>query len=140
MKRTHKIKGLKSESIMQVKKMNQNKNNRKSKWNNQFKGKCFNCGEPGHKASERTKPKTAYQGKQNKKKISYFICGQNHYASPCPMRRNKVEQANVFIGMMNMIDEDKFMEEQIESLTELEKVQLVNRILGNMGANQLFEP
>ena len=47
MKRTHKIKGLKSESIMQVKKMNQNKNNRKSKWNNQFKGKCFNCGEPG---------------------------------------------------------------------------------------------
>ena len=42
--------------------------------------------------------------------------------------------------MMNMINKDKFMEEQIESLTELEKVQLVNRILENMGANQLFEP
>ena len=56
------------------------------------------------------------------------------------MRRDKVEQANVFVGMMNVIDKDKFMEEQIESLTELEKVQLVNRILGNMGANQLFEP
>ena len=56
------------------------------------------------------------------------------------MRRKKVEQANSFVGMMNVIDEDKFMEEQIELLTELEKVQLVNRILGNMGANQLFEP
>ena len=42
--------------------------------------------------------------------------------------------------MTNVIDKDKFMEEQIESLTELEKVELVNRILGNMKANQLFEP
>ena len=39
-----------------------------------------------------------------------------------------------------MIDKDKFMKEQIESLTELEKVQLVHRILGNMRANELFEP
>ena len=46
------------------------------------------------------------------------------------MRRNKVEQANIFVGMINVIDEDKFME----------KVQLVNKIFGNMGANQLFEP
>ena len=38
-----------------------------------------------------------------------------------------------------MIDEDKFMEQEVISLTELEKVQLVNRILGHMGANQLFE-
>ena len=56
------------------------------------------------------------------------------------MRKNKVKQANVFVGMMNMIDKDKFMEEKIELLTKLEKVQLVNWILGNMGANQLFEP
>ena len=56
------------------------------------------------------------------------------------MRRNKVKQTNVFVGMMNVIDEDKFMEEQIELLIELEKVQLVNRILGNKGANLLLEP
>ena len=93
-----------------------------------------------HKASECPKLKTAYQGKQNKKIISCFICGQNHYVSQCPMRRNKVEQPNVFVGMMTVIDKDKSIEEQIELLTELEKVQLVNRILGNMGANQLFEP
>ena len=37
--------------------------------------------------------------------------------------------------MTNVIDEEKLMEEQI-----VEKVQLVNRIVGNMGANQLFEP
>ena len=40
--------------------------------------------------------------------------------------------------MPNMIDENKLMEEQIESLIELEKVQVVNRILGNVGANQVF--
>ena len=57
-----------------------------------------------------------------------------------PNEKNKVEQANVFVEMMNMIDEDKFVEEQIELLIELEKVHLVNRILGNMGANQLFVP
>ena len=140
MNRTDKIKEIKSESIMQVKNMNKNKTNRKSKENHQFKGKCFNCGEPGHKACKCPKPKAAYQGKKNKKNISCFICGQNHYASQCPMRRDKVKQANVFVEMTNVIDKDKFMEEQIKSLTELEKVQLVNRILGNMGANELFEP
>ena len=57
---------------MQVKKINQNKNNRKSKWNHQFKGKYFNCGEPGHKASECPKPKITYQGKQNKKEYIMF--------------------------------------------------------------------
>ena len=31
------------------------------------------------------------------------------------------------------------MDKQIESLTELETVQLVNRILWNIGLNQLFE-
>ena len=29
----------------------------------------------------------------------------------CPVRRDKVEQANIFVGMTNVIDEDKFMEE-----------------------------
>ena len=60
MKRTDKIKDVKSESIMQVKKMNQNINNRTSKWNHRFKGKCFHCREPGHKASEYPRPKTTY--------------------------------------------------------------------------------
>ena len=81
MKRTDKIKEVKSERIMQVKKMNQNKNNRKSKWNHQFNGKCFNCGDLGHRASECPTPKTVYQVKKNKKNISCFICGQNHYTS-----------------------------------------------------------
>ena len=44
------------------------------------------------------------------------------------------------MGITNIIDKDKFMEEQIESLTELEKVKLVNRILNKMGSNQLFKP
>ena len=79
---------------------------------------------------------------ENKTKRIYHASyvDKNHYASQCPMRRNKVEQANVFVGMMNMINKDKFMEEQIKLLTELEKVPLVNRILRNMGANGLFEP
>ena len=56
------------------------------------------------------------------------------------MRIDKFEQANVLVGMTNVIDEDKFIIEQIELLTKLDKVQLVNRTLDNMGANQLFEP
>ena len=43
------------------------------------------------------------------------------------------EQTNVFVGMTNIIDEEKFMQEQIEALTELEKVKLVNRILIKIG-------
>ena len=111
MKRTDKIKEVKSESIIQVKKMNQNTNNRKSKLNHQFKGKCYNYGEPGHRTSECSKSKAVHKGKKNKKNISCFIFGQNHYASQCPMTKDKVEQGYVFVGMSNMIDEDKFVEE-----------------------------
>ena len=60
-KRTNKMKEVKSESVILVKKTNRYKNNRKTKWNHQFKGKCFNCREQGHKVSECPKPKTAYQ-------------------------------------------------------------------------------
>ena len=72
MKRAEQNKEMKLESTMQVEKMNQNKTDRKSKWTHQFKGKCFNCGEPECKESVCPKPKTAYQGKQNKKEYIVF--------------------------------------------------------------------
>ena len=51
-----------------------------------------------------------------------------------------VEQANVFIGMTNIIDEEKFMKEGIEALIELKKVKLVSRMFIKMrSTNQLFE-
>ena len=54
---------------------------------------------------------------------------------------DKNEQTNVFVEMINVIDEEQFMQEQIEALTELEKVKLVNRMLIKMGSTvQLFEP
>ena len=74
-KRTNKLKEMKTESIMLAKRMNQHKTERKAKDNNLFKGKCFKCATFGHKASENLKPKTAFQGKKFKKTISYFICG-----------------------------------------------------------------
>ena len=54
---------------------------------------------------------------------------------------DKNEQTNVFVEMINVIDEEQFMQEQIEALTELEKVKLVNRMFIKIGSNlQLFEP
>ena len=54
---------------------------------------------------------------------------------------DKNEQTNVFVGMTNVIDEEQFMQEQIEALTELEKVKLVNRMLIKLKFNHtLFEP
>ena len=113
MKRTDKIKEMKTKSIMLAKRMKQHNTNRRLKDNNLFKGKCNNCGELGHKASKCPKLKMAFQGKKLKRTISCFICGQNHYASQYQMRKDKVKQANVFVGMTNIIDKDKFMEEQI---------------------------
>ena len=54
LKRNDKIKKSKEENIMAV---NNKVYKGKNKWNRQFKGKCHNCGEPGHPASECTKPK-----------------------------------------------------------------------------------
>ena len=54
---------------------------------------------------------------------------------------DKNEQTNVFVGMTNVIDEEQFMQEQIEALTELEKVKLVNRMFIKLEYTfQLFEP
>ena len=61
------------------------------------------------------------KGKKAKKNVSFFICGQNYYASACPVRKEIVEQANVFVGMTNVISKKRMMEEQIKSLTKLEK-------------------
>ena len=50
LKRSDKIKESKEESVMQLNK-HENKNKR-SKWNKQFKEKCYNCGEQGYRASK----------------------------------------------------------------------------------------
>ena len=48
---------------------------------------------------------------------------------------------NVSDKMINLIDEEQFIQEQIEALTELEKVQLVNRMFIKLKYNYtLFEP
>ena len=53
----------------------------KNKWNRQFKGKCYNCGEPGHRASECTKLKKKNYGRQQRHNMKCDICGGNHYAA-----------------------------------------------------------
>ena len=41
---------------------------------------------------------------------------------------DKNEQTNVFVGMTNVLNEEQFMQEQIEAMTELKTIKLVNRM------------
>ena len=45
----------------------------------------------------------------------------------------------MFVGVIRIIRE-KTIKEQIEDMTEIEKLKLVNTLLENMSMNQLFEP
>ena len=125
LKRNDKIKESKEESIMQV--------------NNKFKGKCYNYGEPGHQTSECTKPKKKNNGRQQRRNMKCYICGGNHYTIDCPQKKQNLEQAHMFVGVIRVIRE-KTIREKIEDMMEINKPRLVSTILGNMNTNQLFEP
>ena len=89
LKRSDKIKESKEESVMQL---NNHKNkNKSSKWNKQFKEKCYNCGEPGHRALECPKPKKKNNFRKSRPNIKCFNCGEDHYANKCPQKKSKPE-------------------------------------------------
>ena len=81
LKRNDKIKESKEESIMQV---NNKEYKGENKWNRQFKGKCYSCGEPRHQALECTKSKKKNNGRLQRRNVKCYICGENHYATDCP--------------------------------------------------------
>ena len=82
LKTSDKIKESKEESVIQL---NNHENKIKSsKWNKQFKGKCYNCGELRHRASECPKPKKKNNFSKSKHNIKCSICRENHYANECP--------------------------------------------------------
>ena len=137
LKRSDKINESKEESVMQLN--NHNNKNKSSKWNKQFKGKCYNCEEPGQRASECPKPKKKHNFRKLRRNIKYFNCGENHYANKCPQKKSKSEQAYMFVGITDIIREND-MKEKIKIMTEIDKLKLVNMILKNISANQLFEP
>ena len=137
LKRSDKIKKSKEESVMQLN--NHENKNKNSKWNRQFKGKCYNCGEQRHSASECPKPKKKNNIRKSRRNIKCFICGENHYANKCPQKKSKPEQAHMFVGVTDIISENE-MKGKIKTMTEIDKLKLVNMILININANQLVEP
>ena len=141
-----KFKDYSNMSLKKVKKemkhlqLNKHENkNKSSKWNKQFKGKCYNCGEPGHRASECPKPKKKNNFRKLRRNIKCFICGENHYANNYPQKKSKPEQAYMFVGITDNISENK-MKGKIEVMTEIDKLKLVIIILKNISVNQIFEP
>ena len=113
--------------------------NKSSRWNKQFQGKCHNCGEQGHRASECPKPKKKNNFKKSRQNIKYFICGENHYANKCPEKKLKPGQTLVFVGVTDIISENE-TKGKVKAMTDIDKLKLVNRILKNISPNQLFEP
>ena len=123
LKRSEKIKELKTDNIMQVEVQDQRKSygqrNSKPRWKKPFKGNCHYCGEQGHKAINCPKRKNDNQGSKGvKANIRCFICGKNHYANQCPLRKGKVEEANVFIGVTHLKEEKNVMTENDERKLE----------------------
>ena len=113
LKRSEKIKETKVDKIMQVEVNDQKKSfgqrNYKPRWKKPFKGTCHYCGEQGHKAFNCPKRKSDnYTKKNSKPNIECFICGKNHYANQCPLRKEKIEQAaNMFVGTIYVKEEAK---------------------------------
>ena len=121
LKRSDKVKESKVDKIMQVEVNASNGSGQKQfkpRWRKPFKGTCHYCGEQGHKAFNCPKRKSE-QSNDNKKgfksNVKCFICGKNHYANKCPLRKGKVEVAsNVFVGMTTVKDdEEKSMEREL---------------------------
>ena len=120
--------------------LNNHKNkNKSSKWNKQFKGKCYICGEPGHGAYECPKPKKKNNVRKSRRNIKCFNCGENHYTNKCPQKKLKPEQAYMFVGITDIIRQNN-MKEKIKAMMKIDKIKLVNMILKNISANWLFEP
>ena len=122
LKRADKIKESKVNKIMQVeirdtnqkygqRNNNYSQRNNRSKWSRPFKGNCHYCGEQGHKAINCPKRRGDNPEKRPiKTSIKCFICGKNHYANQCPLRKGKIEQAaNVFVGAIHVKEEEKVM-------------------------------
>lgn len=117
MKRADKIKEEKSDKIMQVETSNEKRKSFKPRWKKPFKGKCHYCGEQGHKAIDCPKRKSDNRNNKSnvKANIKCFICGKNHYANQCPLRKGKEEEANVFIGVTHLKkDVEKNHEAEVE--------------------------
>ena len=117
LKRSDKIKESKIDKIMQVETINNfngprnngYQRNNKPRWSRPFKGNCHFCGEQGHKAVNCPKRKGEDRDKRPiKPNVKCFICGKNHYANKCPLRKGKVEQASsVFIGVTYVKKEEE---------------------------------
>ena len=132
LKMTNKIKKSKEESIIQV---NNKEYKVQNKWNRQFKGKIYSCGEPGYQASECTKNKKKNYGRQQRRNVKCYIFGGNHYATDCPQKKQNPEEVQLFVGVTCIIRE-KPMKEMFSNTTEID---VVSTMLGNMSTNQLFE-
>ena len=67
------------------------------------------------------------------------MCEENHYANECPQKKSKPEQAYMFVGLIDIISK-RDMKEKIKIMTEIDKLKLINMILKNISANQLYKP
>ena len=149
MKRADKIKEEKSDKIMQVQTNNEKRKSFKPRWKKPFKGKCHYCGEQGHKVIDCQKRKNDNRNNKSnvKANIKCFICGKNHYANQCPLRKGKEEEANIFIGVTHLkedgekhheaeVDDEEFQENldmdveecKVEGQTAAEKIALRKKI------------
>ena len=116
LKRADKIKEVNSDKIMQVQVTDQKKRTFKPRGRKAFKGICHYCGEEGHKAIDCPKRKMITRTSKN---IKCFICDKNHYANKCPLRKEKVEEVNIFVEVTHLKgDEEKVMMDYDEEMQE----------------------
>ena len=125
MKRADRIRDENSDRIMQMEERNEKKKMYKPRWRRQFKGRCHYCGEQGHKAIDCYKQKNDNRNERInvKTNIKCYICGKNHYADQCPLRKRREEEANNFIGITKMkVEKEKLMFDHEEEI-QYKKVQ-----------------
>ena len=75
----------------------------------------------GNKANDYPKRKNDNKNNKNnvKANIKCLICDKNHYANQCPLRKGKVEEANVFVGVTHLKgDKEKVMMDYDEEIQE----------------------